>query len=104
MDRALSTKADGTLAALAATMTLDDLPPSSTKRWVTRRKAQVVAAVRGGLLTMDQARSRYALSDEEFQEWQRGLERFGVSGLRITYAGTRKRALRHENENTRPQS
>ena len=33
---------DGTL------LTLADLPPPNTKRWVIRRKAEVVAAVRGG--------------------------------------------------------
>ena len=30
-------------------LTLDDLPPAGTTRWVIRRKAEVVAAVRGGL-------------------------------------------------------
>ena len=34
-------------------LTTADLPSRDTKRWVIRRKAQVVAAVRGGLLTMD---------------------------------------------------
>jgi hypothetical protein len=33
-----------------APLTLSDLPPSDTERWVIRRKAEVVAAVRGGLL------------------------------------------------------
>ena len=35
-------------------LTLDDLPPAGTTRWVIRRKAEVVAAVRGGLLTMEE--------------------------------------------------
>ena len=30
-------------------LTLRDLPPAETNRWVIRRKAEVVAAVRGGL-------------------------------------------------------
>ena len=30
-------------------LTVADLPPKDTKRWVIRRKAEVVAAVRGGL-------------------------------------------------------
>ena len=34
---------------------LDKLPPPETKRWVMRRKAQVVAAVRSGLLTFEEA-------------------------------------------------
>ncbi len=29
-------------------LTVADLPPKDTKRWVIRRKAEVVAAVRGG--------------------------------------------------------
>lgn len=65
-------------------MTEDDLPPSDTKRWVVRRKAQVVAAVRGGLLTLEEARQRYALSVEEFLSWQQAVERYGLPGLRVT--------------------
>src|SRR5690606_6303706 len=30
-------------------LTIAELPPTTTKRWVIRRKAEVVAAVRGGL-------------------------------------------------------
>ena len=33
-------------------LTIADLPPPNTKRWVIRRKAEVVAAVRGGLLAL----------------------------------------------------
>jgi hypothetical protein len=39
-------------------LTLADLPDRNTKRWVSRRKAQVVAAVRGGLLSLEDACSR----------------------------------------------
>ena len=35
---------------LGEPLTLDGLPPPSTTRWVVRRKAEVVAAVNGGLL------------------------------------------------------
>ena len=42
-------------------LTLNDLPPANTQRWVIRRKAEVVAAVRGGLLTLDDACERYRL-------------------------------------------
>jgi hypothetical protein len=51
-------------------LTLADLPPPSTKRWVIRRKAEVVAAVRGGLLSLDDACKRYTLTVEEFLAWQ----------------------------------
>ena len=64
--------------------TLDDLPPPSTTRWVARRKAEVVIAVRGGLLTLEDACRRYTLSVEEFLSWQRAVERHGMAGLRAT--------------------
>ena len=40
-------------------LTIADLPAPGTKRWVIRRKAEVVAAVRGGLLSLEEACSRY---------------------------------------------
>jgi uncharacterized protein DUF1153 len=65
-------------------LTLADLPPPNTKRWVIRRKAEVVAAVRGGLLSLDEACKRYTLTVEEFLAWQRSIDRFGLAGLRAT--------------------
>lgn len=62
--------------------TRDDLPPADTERWVARRKAQVVAGVRAGLISLEEACRRYALSVEEFLAWERGLQREGLSGLR----------------------
>ncbi len=46
-------------------LTLEDLPPSDTVRWVIRRKAELVAAIRGGLLSLEDACERYRLSEEE---------------------------------------
>ena len=67
---------------------LDRLPPPDTRRWVMRRKAQVVAAVRGGLLTFEEACERYRLSEEEFKSWMTLLDNYGVRGLRANpYAG-----------------
>lgn len=65
-------------------LTLDDLPPPDTRRWVMRRKAEVVAGVRAGLLTVDQACARYGLSIEEFSSWQEMIDRHGVHALRVT--------------------
>ena len=65
-------------------LTLDDLPPVNTKRWVVRRKAEVVAAVRQGLITLEDACRRYSLSVDEFLSWKRLLDRHGVAGLRTT--------------------
>jgi hypothetical protein len=65
-------------------LTLADLPPPTTRRWVIRRKAEVVAAVRGGLLTLEDACARYTLTVEEFLTWQRAIDRHGLAGLRAT--------------------
>lgn len=65
-------------------LTLKDLPPPTTKRWVIRRKAEVVAAVRGGLLTLEEACDRYKLTVEEFLSWQKAIDQFGLPGLRAT--------------------
>ena len=61
-----------------------DLPPADTKRWVVRRKAAVVAAVRSGAIGLEEACRRYGLSDEEFLAWERGIKNHGVAGLRTT--------------------
>jgi hypothetical protein len=63
---------------------LEDLPPPGIKRWVIRRKAEVVAAVRAGILSLDEACERYTLSVEEFLSWQRSIDRHGLRGLRTT--------------------
>ena len=65
-------------------MTLDDLPPPDTKRWVARRKAEVVSAVRDGVLSFDQACQRYNISAEEFLAWEKAMDRHGLGGLRVT--------------------
>jgi len=66
-------------------LTIADLPPSNTRRWVIRRKAEVVAAVRGGLLSLDEACERYRLSVEEYLSWQHAIARHGMEGLRATH-------------------
>ncbi|WP_074381337.1 DUF1153 domain-containing protein [Bartonella doshiae] len=65
-------------------LTIADLPPKTTRRWVIRRKAEVVAAVRGGLLSLDEACQRYTLTVEEFLSWQSLIDEHGLAGLRIT--------------------
>ena len=65
-------------------LTLADLPLPDTKRWVIRRKAEVIAALRGGLLSLEEACSRYALHPEEVLSWQHCIDRFGFAGLRTT--------------------
>ena len=72
------------IGPLGEPLTIETLPPADTNRWVVRRKAEVVAAVAGGLLSVDEACQRYSLSLEEFTSWQRAVERSGMPGLRVT--------------------
>ena len=63
---------------------IESLPPPDTKRWVIRRKAEVVAAVRAGVISLEDACKRYTLSVEEFLSWQRLVDSHGLPGLRVT--------------------
>lgn len=73
-------------------LTLRDLPPPDLKRWVSRRKAEVVLAVEGGLISLEEASRRYALSIEEFVSWEYELARHGLDGLKVS----RPRNQRHD--------
>jgi hypothetical protein len=59
------------------------LPPPNTVRWVARRKAAVVAAVRAGKITLEEACRYYQLSEEEFLRWQQAFYAHGIRGLRV---------------------
>ena len=61
-----------------------DLPSPHTKRWVARRKAEIVNAVRNGKMNIEDACRHYMLSIEEFAAWERAIEAHGVAGLRVT--------------------
>ena len=61
-----------------------DLPAPETRRRVARRKAQVVAAVRAGVLSLEDACTRYNLSSEEFAAWEQAIDRHGPGALRVT--------------------
>lgn len=69
------------------------LPNPNTERWVVRRKAAVVAAVRSGRITIEDACRLYQLTEEEFLSWARAFEIHGLAGLRATrlqqYRGAR---------------
>jgi len=43
-----------------------------------------VAAVRGGLLSLEEACDRYTLTVEEFLAWQYSIDQNGLAGLRTT--------------------
>ncbi len=79
-----------------APSTLDDLPPPNLERWITRRKAQVVGAVRAGVIGLDEACTRYGITIEEFLSWQRLLDAHGLGGLRVTRLQDYRRPARGE--------
>jgi hypothetical protein len=55
-------------------MTLVELPPRALKRWLPHHKAWVVAAVRHGLISFDEACERYSLSADEYLSWLRSFD------------------------------
>lgn len=75
---------EAVVGPLGEALDKNSLPPTNTSRWVVRRKAEVVAAVNGGLLTIAEACERYDLTLEELASWQRAVEREGMAGLRAT--------------------
>ncbi len=77
-------------------LTLDDLPPPNLKRWITRRKAEVVGAVRAGLIGLDEACTRYGITIEEFLSWQRLLDEHGLHGLCVTHLHDYRRPAQGE--------
>jgi transposase-like protein len=70
--------------SVGGTRLMEQLPHPSTKRWVVRRKAAVVAAIRSGGITVEEACRVYQLSEEEFRFWDRAFELHGLAGLRAT--------------------
>lgn len=75
---------DQVIGPLGEPLTIGSLPPAGTTRWVVRRKAEVVAAINGGLLNINEACERYELTLEEIASWQRAVDRSGMYGLRVT--------------------
>jgi transposase-like protein len=69
---------------MARIQSMTEMPSPTTRRWVARRKAAVVAAVSSGTITLEEACARYQMSEEEFFAWQRSFETFGLLGLRAS--------------------
>jgi hypothetical protein len=72
-------------------MTDPSLAPPKPQRWVAHRKAEVVAAVRGGVLSLSEACQRYALSVEEYLSWEHEIDLSGLPGLRMNRTQQRRR-------------
>jgi hypothetical protein len=66
-------------------------------------KAKVVEDVRDGVLSLDEACKRYALSIEEYLAWQYGLELFGLAGLQVNKQQELRR-IRTRSRNRSPEA
>ena len=69
------------IGPLGEQLTIETLPPPSTTRWVVRRKAEVVAAVNGGLLSVDEVCERYGLTPG-------GIRRLAARDRPVGHAGS----------------
>ena len=79
-----TSRSNPTIERTGKPLTTGDLPPPNIRRWIARRKAEVVTAVQTGLLGLDGACARYGITIEEFLCWQRLLDEHGMQGLRVT--------------------
>lgn len=77
------------------------LPAPDTKRWSPGRKAAVVAAIRAGVISREEACARYLLSPEELTAWEAAFDRNGVPGLRTTRQQSYRYAQIQQAEPTR---
>ncbi|MEN9754016.1 MAG: hypothetical protein RLZ07_398 [Pseudomonadota bacterium] len=68
-----------------ADISLADLPPSHETRWVMSRKAKLIEAIHAGLISLEDAATRYRLTLDELTEWQSYFARHGARGLRATF-------------------
>ena len=80
-------KIDGTRMARlpnGEVMSLSDLPPRETVRWVASRKAAVVKGIALHLISKEEAMKRYGLSEEELNIWMHNGATYGQRGLKST--------------------
>lgn len=62
-------------------LSMTDLPPPGMKRWTARHKAQIVVAVRCGLISLEEACGNYKLTVDELFAWRESYDRHGLRGL-----------------------
>ncbi len=90
-------KSAGVVGPSGETLTLENLPAAdTTRRWTMQRKAQVITAIRGSLITKEEACERCGISAEELSSWETLLDQHGLNALRSTtlqkYRGATDRA------------
>jgi hypothetical protein len=70
-----------------------ELPEPGTQRWTATRKAQVVLAIQGGLLTFAEACGRYGLTAEELACWEQSFSWGGKHGLAVARIKQHRKAV-----------
>ena len=68
---------DGTI------LSLSDLPPSNTTRWVASAKASVIRVYMAGLAAREDLIKKYNLSQEEFDSWLSRYVNGGNKALKV---------------------
>ena len=67
-------------------------------RWTSRRKAEIVVEIEKGLITPEEAKRRYELSDEELAAWVRDYAAYGQVGLGVKQRRPRKRITKADRD------
>lgn len=60
-------------------------------RWTPARKAEILADIRAGRLTLQECLDRYGIGDAELRLWAEREQRFGMRGL----CATKVQEVRH---------
>ncbi|MFN5778299.1 MAG: DUF1153 domain-containing protein [Novosphingobium sp.] len=75
-------------------LTQETLPPRPPVPCGWQPNVWCGAAVKSGLLTLDEALERYSLSLAEYYSWQDAMDRSGVAGLRVAAVQSDRTARR----------
>ena len=59
--------------------------PEPNARWTARHKANLVRAIQEKQISLEQARKKYALSEDEVRSWVHHFEEHGRAALKTTY-------------------
>lgn len=70
------------------------VPPTGTMRWTAWQKVAVLRALRDGIISATEVRTRYLLSEEELASWEADFDRSGLSGLQQKSLRQRRRHRR----------
>lgn len=74
MPRATDTRISYIIGPDGSPMTVFDLPSAKTQRWSLKLKADVIAAIRGGLISREEIIARYRVSEEKLRTWKEEVE------------------------------